>query len=52
MVQAGKRKVYFPIYYIEPYQTNEQALGLDVYSNPVHRTAIDKARDSGKNSRQ
>jgi PAS domain S-box-containing protein len=48
MVRAGQRDVYFPVYYMEPYKSNEIALGFDLASNPVRMAAIEKARDSGK----
>ncbi|MEY3880771.1 MAG: hypothetical protein RIQ94_1567 [Pseudomonadota bacterium] len=39
---------YFPIAYVEPYQGNERALGLDITSKPNSYQAIQKARDSDK----
>lgn len=40
---AGKRTEYFPVYYIEPYDGNEIALGLDLFSNSVRRNALENA---------
>ena len=48
MIPAGPRPEYYPVYYIEPYAGNESALGFDLGSNPVRRTALDQARDSGE----
>ena len=40
LVRAQKRKVYFPVYYVEPYEGNEPALGFDLASSPVRLKAI------------
>ncbi len=48
MVPAGKREVYFPVYFVEPYDGNAAALGFDLGSNPVRLEALRRARDSGK----
>ena len=48
MVPAGKREVYFPVYYVEPYAGNATALGFDLGSNPARLEALGRARDSGK----
>ncbi|MBF0379658.1 MAG: CHASE domain-containing protein [Magnetococcales bacterium] len=48
MVRASEREVYYPIYYMEPYEANKIAMGFDLSSNPVRLAAIKKARDSGK----
>jgi signal transduction histidine kinase/FixJ family two-component response regulator len=44
---AGLRAEYFPVYYIEPIDGNELALGLDLASDADRREALDRARDSG-----
>ncbi|HEX4923696.1 MAG TPA: CHASE domain-containing protein [Bdellovibrionales bacterium] len=45
----GKRDEYFPILYLEPLDwRNHRALGFDMYSNPVRREAMDRARDTGE----
>ncbi len=41
---------YFPVYYLEPYEENENALGIDLASNPARRAALDKARDTGRSA--
>ena len=48
MVDSAKRQIYFPIYFIRPYEGNEVARGFDLYSNQVRRAAINHARDSGQ----
>ena len=46
---AGKRAHYAPIGYIDPLEgPNLEALGYDILSNPLVRSAIEKARDSGE----
>ncbi len=45
---GGERPVYFPITYEGPLdEANESRLGYDLYSESVHRTAMDRARDTG-----
>ena len=44
---ASDRRDYFPIYFVEPYQGNEPALGYDVGSNAIRREAIESAARSG-----
>lgn len=46
--EEGRRKEYFPIYYAEPYEGNESALGFDMASEPVRFAALDLARRTGK----
>lgn len=44
---GGERPVYFPITYKGPLdEANESRLGYDLYSESVHRTAMDRARDT------
>nr|WP_321467726.1 CHASE domain-containing protein [uncultured Desulfobulbus sp.] len=46
---TGKRPEYTAIIWLEPFnQANQRAFGFDMYSEPVRRTAMDLARDSGK----
>lgn len=47
MVRASSRQEYFPGYYMEPLKGNEIALGFDVTSSPIRRSALEKARDTG-----
>ena len=44
---AGKRGIYAPIIYIEPFSgRNLLAFGYDMYSEPIRREAMEYARDS------
>ena len=40
VVKAAPREEYFPIYFVEPFEGNETALGFDVASDPVRWEAI------------
>lgn len=43
---AGAREVYSAIVYLEPFNwRNRRAFGYDMYSEPVRRLAMEKARD-------
>jgi CHASE1-domain containing sensor protein len=43
----GERPDYFPIVFNEPSSArNAKVLGFDMYSEPVRRAAMDRARDS------
>ena len=45
---AGERKLYTSIIYLEPFtERNLRAFGYDMYSDPVRREAMDRARDTG-----
>jgi len=44
----GRRDQHFPLLFLEPQdQRNQRAIGYDLYSDPVRRAAIDRARDTG-----
>ncbi|MBF0159693.1 MAG: CHASE domain-containing protein [Magnetococcales bacterium] len=46
---AGERPSYSSITYVEPFvDRNLRAFGYDMYSEPVRRAAMEKARDSGQ----
>ena len=48
---AGLRPEYTSIVYIEPFEgRNLQAFGFDMFSEPVRRAAMERARDSGETS--
>lgn len=47
LVRASTRPEYFPVYFIEPYQGNETALGFDAGSSPMRREALMLCRDTG-----
>ena len=46
-IKAPQRDEYVAVYYIEPFEANEQALGFNIASNPARLKAINQARDSG-----
>lgn len=48
MVKAAQRAEYFPVYFLEPLEGNELALGFDLGSNPARKQALQQSRDSGK----
>lgn len=48
ILPPGERAVYYPIAFNEPFAArNGKALGFDMYSDPVRREAMERARDSG-----
>ena len=47
MVAASERDVYYPVYFSEPLNGNETALGFDLSTHPQRLRAINKARDTG-----
>lgn len=47
LVPAMKRPEYVTVRYIVPLADNEPAVGYDIYSEPVRRDAINRARASG-----
>ena len=47
----GERPVYASIVYLEPFDwRNQRAFGYDMYTEPMRRAAMDRARDEGKAS--
>ena len=48
MVPAAAREEYFPVYFVEPHEGNEAALGFDLASSPTRLEALDKSRDTGE----
>ncbi|MGF1700406.1 diguanylate cyclase [Photobacterium makurazakiensis] len=48
MVTASVRNEYYPVYYVEPVNGNEAAIGFDLGSNAIRLNAIVSATDSGK----
>lgn len=48
LVPASKRSSYVPVTFLEPWQTNEAALGYDLASDEIRRTALHRARDTGE----
>jgi CHASE1-domain containing sensor protein len=47
MIRAGRRDEYFPVYFVEPYEGNEAALGYDLASSPIRLAALRESRDEG-----
>jgi len=45
--RAQDREEYFPVFFVEPYETNAPALGLDLACEPARREALLRARDTG-----
>ena len=45
---AAMRPEYFPIYYVEPLERNESALGFDIASDLPRRDALRRARQNRK----
>lgn len=47
----GNRSIYTSVIYLEPFSgSNLRAFGYDMFSDPVRRSAMEQARDSGKAS--
>jgi PAS domain S-box-containing protein len=47
----GERETYTAIVYIEPFNwRNQRAFGFDMFSQPVRRAAMERARDTGEAS--
>ena len=47
LTPAKHRDCYYPVYYVEPKQGNEKAIGFDLGSSPVRLDAINAALRSG-----
>ena len=45
-ISTRKRKEYFPVYYIQPFEKNRAALGFDLASEPSRYVALTDARDN------
>ena len=43
----GNREIYFVVDYVEPFEGNEKAFGVDLRSEPSRYAALKKARDTG-----
>ena len=46
LVRREDSSEYYPVYYLEPYDGNENALGFDLASNPSRLAALEKSRDN------
>lgn len=47
---AGVRQEYYPVFYVEPFETNKEVLGFDLASQPKRMHSIEYARDNNKPS--
>ena len=47
VIAAGSRPEYLPLYYVEPFEGNEDILGLDLAFRPAYLRALERARDQG-----
>ncbi|TKJ45035.1 hypothetical protein CEE34_10515 [Candidatus Aerophobetes bacterium Ae_b3a] len=45
--RAAQREEYFPVYFIEPLEDNQAALGFDLASSPTRLKALERSRDTG-----
>ncbi len=48
LVPAREREEHYPIYYVEPFEGNQESLGFDLASSPASRRILDRARDTGR----
>ncbi len=48
MLPAQTRAEYYPVYFVEPLQGNEKALGFDLSSNATRRVALEKSKITGE----
>ena len=46
MVAATQRDAYVPVFYEQPFEKNEAAMGFDLASSPQRKAALDQARDT------
>lgn len=47
-VKANERDVYAPIYFAEPMSAYHDVLGVDLWTEPVRRKALEQARDENR----
>jgi signal transduction histidine kinase len=46
---GGERSAYFPLKFVGPsFEANRKMINYDVYSDPAHRSVMDRARDIGE----
>jgi len=48
LVPEAERPDYFPVYFVEPLQGNEKAVGFDLGSDATRRAALEQAASSGE----
>src|SRR5215204_4473992 len=45
----GQRSAYFPLKFVSPFEeANLRMISYDAYSDPTHRSVMDRARDTGE----
>ena len=45
----GQRSAYFPLKFVGPsYKANQKMINYDPYSDPAHRSVMERARDIGE----
>jgi signal transduction histidine kinase len=45
----GERSAYFPLKFVGPsFEANRKMINYDAYSDPAHRSVMDRARDTGE----
>lgn len=47
LTRAAVRAEYFPVYFVEPLNTNAAALGFDLAADSLRLAALEQARDTG-----
>ena len=48
MVTAGERDLYYPVFYVHPFEANKSAHGFDLGSSIIRLKSLEQARDTGK----
>lgn len=48
VIRAGTREEYFPVYFVEPYGSDEIAPGFDFASNPTIKESLEQSRDTSE----
>ncbi|HUO76027.1 MAG TPA: CHASE domain-containing protein [Thermodesulfovibrionales bacterium] len=46
VMRADRREEYFPVYFVEPYGSNEITPGFDLASNPTIKESLEQSRDT------
>jgi signal transduction histidine kinase len=48
-LRPGEREAYFPLKFVSPFEeANLRMISYDAYSDPAHRSVMDRARDTGE----
>ncbi len=48
LVPASYRNEYFPAYFVEPFEGNEEFLGYDMMTQPSYAAGFEQARETGR----